>query len=542
MSIPIPLAATLITGRGSKRVTGQLRDLSFRDTAPGGFASAALSLDRPLTVQPDEIAYYGRLIISDTRHGGTVWEGRLEDPGRGAGADGQVWDLTAMGPAAHASDRTVPLIYIDRSQERWVRAEYSTQGADTQSTERGVAIPALRTMLQEGSTATTSWVASWIYRAISEAGMKLARVFTETDAGISSANWEQRVHTRTGSGASPGVAASAAWSTTSGSLAANVGGSNFSDGHDVVDLRSVRLVSSTTSASDTVWAEFFGIIIRAMLKDATGADITTGYSGVDYVLASDVVKDLLGRLLSQFDGTLASVATTSHQIEQLAYPDGVTPAQVLDDMMMLEPAYYWAAWEQTVNAKYRFEWTAWPTSIRYEADATDGFDSPGSADGLYDAVSVRWRDYRGYIRRTRRTQTVTVLSDAGITREAFVDLGDEVAGQATAERAGDQFLADHATPPNAGRLTVARPIRDLIAGRWVMPWEIRSGNLIRVRGVLPRTDALNATARDGVTVFRVRSKEYRTSSASADLELDAYSRSTARALAEVQRRAQARRR
>ena len=69
----------------------------------------------------------------------------------------------------------------------------------------------------------------------------------------------------------------------------------------------------------------------------------------------------------------------------------------------------------------------------------------------------------------------------------------------------------------------------------VEPWEIRPG-LIRVRGILPRADALNASARDGVTVMRIRAAEYRASDAAAVLELDSYAPSTARSLANLQRR------
>jgi hypothetical protein len=54
-----------------------------------------------------------------------------------------------------------------------------------------------------------------------------------------------------------------------------------------------------------------------------------------------------------------------------------------------------------------------------------------------------------------------------------------------------------------------------------MPWEIRPGNLIRVRGVLPNADSLNASTRDGVAVFRIAATEYRQSENAATLELTA---------------------
>jgi hypothetical protein len=68
-------------------------------------------------------------------------------------------------------------------------------------------------------------------------------------------------------------------------------------------------------------------------------------------------------------------------------------------------------------------------------------------------------------------------------------------------------------------------------GRQVAPWEIRPGRLIRLRGVMPHTDSLNATARNGITVFRVKSVEFNAADYTAHLELDAFAPSIVRALA-----------
>jgi hypothetical protein len=254
------------------------------------------------------------------------------------------------------------------------------------------------------------------------------------------------------------------------------------------------------------------------------------------VLASEVVNDLLGRLLPHYDGYDAEVWTTSFAIDQLAYPDGASAQKVLEDLMTIEPAYYWAAWESNSDGRYHFEWKEWPTAVRYEASAADGFDSPASAGELYNAVSVRWRDGLGVGRTTRRTQTVDILDAAELTREAYLDLSDEVGSDATATKVGDEFLAEHQRPVNSGTLTISRPILDIEMGRQVMPWEIRPGNLIRVRNVLPRVDSLNASARDGVTIFKIAAVEFNAGTAAATLELDSYPLTVARAIANLSKR------
>lgn len=540
MTLPIPLTVRLSTAKGDRHVTTEARDLSIRWTDPGGYASCRISLDRPLILQPDEIAYYGIVTVYDGRTGLVVWEGRLEDPGRSAGGDGQVWDLVAVGGQAHTRDRTLPLIYVDTTisdtyQVEKVKPGFEAGlGADPGSTTTDRQAMVFR--LPEGITVTLGDLAAMRYARVWEAGMKLARISYSWDAGGTNLSWVIQSIARTdGSFASGDTAASVTMNSAGGTSAAVVV-TNFTNGRNTVDFRFHQTAGGAVkTTNDSHWASVFNLIVRTMLYDKTGAEITTGYTG-NTVLASEIVADLLGRVLTAYDGAGATVETTTHTIDQLAYADGVDAARVLEDMLAVEAGFTWRVWERSpTTGKYRFEWVAGPSTVRYEADVLDDYDAPGSADGLFNRVMVRYVDSRGRRRSTIRTTTVTALDDAGLIRQGYLDLGDEAGTLTNAQRAGDQWLADRRYPPNGGRLRIARPILDLQAGRLVQPWEIRPG-LIRVRGVLPRPDALNATARDGVTVMRIVAAEYRASDAAAVLELDSYAPSTARALANLKRR------
>lgn len=540
MSLPIPLAVRLSTTRTDRVVTRDVRELEFRSVVPGGYASCTITLDRPLSVQPDEIAYFGKLYVYDARTGATVWEGLLEDPGRGASGNGQVWQIAAIGPSAHAHDRTVPLIYVDKSLERWTPVE--TQACPDGQVRTGndetifPGEPSMILSIPNGTPVTSSSYVSRRYLPISLAGQKLARLDYRWDTGRTDTNLHIRAFARD----------SATWATTftqirddasntaGGGSTPKVVGTDWTAGKDSCDVRWAYLGTTSQVGDDVTWAALAGLVVQATRYNASGTELLTGASyTANTVTADQVVADLLGRLLTRYDGANATIATNSYAIDQLAYPDGVTAEQVLADLMKLQSGYYWAAWESNSAGKYRFEWSAWPTTVRYEADVTDGFDSPGSALDLYNAVTVRYRGVDGSIRTVRRTQAVAALDNASITREAFLDLGDATGSSANATQAGDQFLAEHASPPNAGRLTIGRPILDVTGGRMVQPWEIRPGTLIRVRGVLPRVDALNASDRDGVTIFRVVGVTYRASTATAELELDSYPRTVAQALARV---------
>jgi hypothetical protein len=538
---PLSLAVRLVTIRSDIHIEDQIRDLTFRIVIPGGFASATFSLDRPLSVIPNEIALFGKVYVYDTRHGATIWEGLLEDPGRGASEQGEIWELTAIGPSAHVRDRFAPYILVDKSLERWHRSRYSTSAAETTVGELNDGItgadetPALIIHASEGTTITTSWAGDWIYRSILYAGQKIARIRADHREDGTSTNYKVGIWARVGNGVA-NYSQLNNWSPTPATLAANLGSSGWVIGSNAVSFRAQRDNSSTT-ADAFATAYFYNIVIRAGVKNADGTDNDSlvGYN-VNNIDPVEVVADLLGRFLPRYDGANAELIGSGVDIDQLAYPDGVTPGEVLDDLGSYDPGFYWAAWESNTAGKHRFEYIPWPTTVRYEATTVDGFNSPGSAVDLYNRVHIRWRDETGRIRNTIRTQTVPELTAAGITRQFWIDLSDETGSESNAQYTGDNFLEEHRYPPNAGTLTVKRPIVDNLTGRMVMPWELLPGHLIRVVGVVPRVDSLNPSARDGVTVFKVVSMDYSTASASATLELDSYSRTVARALASLKAR------
>jgi hypothetical protein len=541
---PLSLTVRLVAGsRTDIHIEQQIRDLSFRSTIPGGFASATFSLDRPLSTSPDELALFTRVYIYDGRHGGVVWEGQLEDPGRGAGEQGEIWELTAIGPSAHVRDRFAPYIMVDTSLERWHRSRYSTSLGQTQVGELNDGVTgadesqALMAFASEGATITTAWTCDWIYRSLHYCGHLVARIRADVIGDGTSSNYKSGIWARAGNGVAL-YSQLQNWSTVNQVLAANLGSVGWDDSADVVSFRTQRDVSATTAdAFTTVY--FYNIAVRSVVKNADGTDNLSlvGYN-VNNIDPVEVVADLLGRFLTRYDGTNAVLVGSGIDIDQLAYPDGVTPGDVLDDLAVWDPAFYWAAWESNAAGKHRFEYVPWSTTVRYEATTVDGFTSPGSAADLYNRVHVRWRDSTGRIRNTIRTQTVPELSAAvpPIVRQFWIDLSDETGSATNAIYVGDNFLAEHRYPPNAGTLTVQRPILDTFTGRMVMPWEILPGHLIRVGGVVPRIDSLNPTNRDGVTVFKIVSTEYTASSASATLELDSFSRTVARALANLKTR------
>lgn len=531
----IPLAVRVVTSRQDTPITQRLADLSFRTVFPGGFASARFTLHAPLRFQPDEIAAFARVYIYDARTGSTVWEGRLEDPGRTAGGNGEVYEISALGPSAHAKDRTMPLVYVDGRLSAFYTSVGSGRAYSVGTRESAAATNgALNISAARGSVVTQLSLGAATYDAVYIAGQDLGRIYVDWDGGFSSGNTQAELRTTEDLGATTTIT-STNISTSGGNLVAELGGSPaITSNHNRVLLVSRRSGADLNPVTDdNYWIEFFNFVVVGSRYNADGTAKTSGYT-TNTVLASEVVADLLGRLLPEFDGANASITVTTFGIQQLLYLDGANADKVFTDLMAIETSFGWEALETNpATGKHRFNWREWPTSVRYEAGAEDGLSMVGSNADLYNEVVVRYRDSLGQVRWVTRTQTVQVLTDAGKTRGGFLDLGDEVSTEDNAVQAGDEFLTEHQYAPASGRLTIARPILDTVSGRMVMPWEIRPGYLIRVRDLNPRPSVLDATARDGQTVFKIVGVDYATTDAAVQLELDAPPPSTARALSDI---------
>ena len=532
MSLQVPLEVQI----GSAHVTRKIDGLTFRKEAIGGLQSVALTLAAPLSQMA--VNALDQVRLTDARSGEIIGEARIADPGRSANDQGQRYSLMAFGPAATASDTNRMLVVIDQTMdEGWRRVKRANSaggdiGKSTKPNTDGT--DAIVAQFSQGKTVDTGNQLAVRYERIRDADQRLGSVAYDWDAGRTDANFAARVVGVLDNTPDGSAAKSSTWDTAGGSHRI-VYTTDFTIGRNQFDLEAYYSGAGTSPTTDRYWASFANIIIRSLLYDQAGGDQGNAQ---DYVKADWVVEHLLGGgWLSQFDGANASIDTSgAQQIDQMAYPDGISAREVLDDLMALEPSLYWTSGPNITGNGYQFFWKLWPTTVRYEATMEDTGDFPTSTQELYNAVTVRWRDPRGRPRRTTRTGACPILDAQGLTRTAILDIGDELGSIPNAQRIGDNFLAEHKYPPNAGTLTLARPIRDLQTGMMVDPHEIVEGSLIRVRGIESYPDALNASSNDGQTVFRIWAYDYTSETHSSRLELDTYPRTTAQALARLQRR------
>lgn len=529
-----PFTVLMLNGNRWSDITAQSSGPRWRETCPGGFHSASLrSSKRIADLVADDP--FNRIFILDSRNRSTLFEGRIEDLGRAVDAEGQWREYSIIGSGGWAQAIKRPYILLDTALDTWEPRVLSPYMRAERSNDPDTDVDALMFSIPQGANTAVSDRAAYVYAALQECGHRFGGIKYTHDSGTTGVARE--LHFRYPNGT---VVQNDTQTTTATTRGLEVT-TDFAVGA-VTDLPQLRLhvaAASTPTTGTSIWTDVYSIVVKALRKDATGANITTGADYVpDTIQAEDVVNDLLGRWFGDvYDGANASVSTAAtHNIDQWAYLDGTAGADMLSDLMALEPGFFWEARDSGLTGLgCSFAWRAWDTSHTYHAEAMN-IETPMTYADVVNEVNVRYRNEGGFTRYITDTQSVTGM---GFTRSEVIDLADELGSTANATRLASQFLAEHAAPANAGRLTVDRPVYNRVSGRYEMPWEIRTGKLIVVGGITPSRDTLNVTDRNAVTVFRIVGKDVDESGV-ATLELDTYPRTVSQALKRMARRARKR--
>lgn len=592
MSIPVPLGVRIYDHLASVDVwvTRWVDDLTFRSVVPGGFASASFRLHLPQHLYPVAAGWatrsdrlplvrlFNRVQIVDLRTSEIAWEGRIDSVAR-VTDDGFAWDIGCAGAMVSATDITKPVFYADSSTTYWLSPETRPDLNSKINWSRTDNPAGLNIVFQSGADVVANDVIGGFYHFLCfQTGQYLGR-FTVTYrsnapnvTGGTSLLSRANVYTPATSTWENGVD-----STNLG--AADVTKSNAVGGASSFTSTQAQVISLTVdsiSTNLTIPSSFTGNvswgspIVLAMRVDRNGTLLTSASNyATDYVTVSQVVEDVLGRLLNNSWTTSSGApddnpapgsvgaanayidTSDTTQITQLVYADGATAADILNDLMTVQTNAYWAIWESTNTAtnsfnaqRYRFEWATWPASWGYHASAADGLDEQPDASGVYNFVSYNytgpwsvniwmnptflqeWWDFTdpgpAPLLKNRLTRGATVKKDGIISTSQAGTLSSA-------------WLDQNGKEVNTGSITIRRPIlfydagadSNSGAGRMVDPWMIRPGKLIHITDIPPTLAIANfahgttaAPSTHAGALFKVVATNYDSSDNSCRLELD----------------------
>lgn len=593
MSIPVPLGVRLygLNKAGEQWVTRYVDDIQFRSVVPGGFASATITLRLPhgttTLASPDQRGFsqltelFTRIQIVDLQTAEIAWEGRIEDPARQVEPD--MWQIGALGSMVAATDVQRPVFYIDSSMDKWTSAEYieATGVMETAQfgywqTSKDDDKRSLKTTFQppyvaiDGQT-DFSW--RWDSHGYDQ---PIAR-FTTTHDGIGP-NSTQQPNLSVVIGIAENAAIDVTAFTAAETTKTNVIGTDYTDQNTRYIVVGSRYNNVSTggyqiTGNDSMQLNIRNPKILGMRQDRFGNKLVTktpNYVG-DYVTVAQVVEDVVGRFLvggwyeagfaTPWPGSVRPQdvyidSSDTTQILHLAYPEGATAADILNDLIgQVQTNAYWAIWESnwraddpdtsdfTSSAGFRFEFATWPSNWGYLASSQDGFEGQPNGDDVYNFVSYRYPDSADgnqYHVTTawHGSEMAPELYAGRFTRAVTVNKSDPTTG-ATAASLRDAFLGSKRKVLNAGTLTVQRPIQFYDTGansftgasRTVQPWMIRPGKLVRIADLPPRAmerdvssgSMLPSSSIDG-TLFRVVATDYSSSDNTCRLSLDQVTR------------------
>jgi hypothetical protein len=543
-STAAPLAVRVRNARYDQLITGFIvGGIQFQEADPGGFISASFTVSQRLKLRSEVLQDYSRVYVYDKRTGDTVFEGDITHPGYEFGVNGALLQVQVDGANERLNDWMGARIYCDSDLTAWTRtgtanAATSVEAADDRG---GSGADALNLNFPTDLHVDTNFRCEAIYQRIAEAGQILGRINYSWDGGHTSGSpgWLVRLLASSPSVVARSQILNVSGSTTSGAFV----GVSWADTAVYAFLQLIWTSGASgtgTSGNDIVWVSIMDLTVVAYLylKDGTRR---TGANHTDYVTAVQVWEDMLGDPLllgNTFNGPAAQLDTgIGFQSLQLAFPDGITPQGIADELMKMETnCTYLTGPSSPVDDRYSLTWLDRPFVVRYEvlvwADQLSNGTQPVEQ---YNRVVARWRTKTGNLRISVNTQTIPEMDAVGRTRTFFQDLSNISGETGNAAQMNSTVLTDHRYPLNAGQVTVTRPIVDLFTGRRVMPWEIKPAYLVRLVGVEPTPDGLNSSARNGSTVCRIVTRDYDSSTGAAILALNSIPLSMFRAITDTRK-------
>lgn len=504
-----PIAIRIVTQKVDRHISRWCSGLRFRNIDNGGDADMQVHVDLPLSALAD-LSGGDRVFVYDAS-GRTLFEGTADNPGATSDAyAGESFDLNATGMMTLATDRTRAVYYALTDLSVWgpdaASIPSSTCSVSTFPAAAGTRSgdPCVTVQVNPGQPVdSTHSIAAFRTIGLDDLGQSIAGVAFFQIGGTNDTDWLMGLWAYP---INPGDMAivMVALSATGSSWTAAPG-----DARPGLSWRLSHSGPATNVASNYYWASVGEMTIFAAITDQFGKALGSipGLLSGHPLTTKHIIADLVYRFLvinGAVDPAQVTISgTPTFSITSLAYLQGTTAQGILEDCSSYEPDHFWqttpsvpGATTDPRSAPVGFRYDDWgntpngagaPGVPRYEFSTRDGLSQPGSTFGLCNRVSVTWTDSLGQPRTTIIQSVVDALGSRQKDAPA-VSLPSGRGNLAQGVRVGQNVLTALSQPPQAGTLTVGRPVYDRAYGKWVMPWEIRAGNLglIRETGQLLR--------------------------------------------------------
>lgn len=460
------------------------RGIGFKSARFSGWTGGGCTLNRSILRDWPDLGLLDEMTITGAG-GRNAYEGRLISKPRTT-EGGHAWTIGAVGWMAHAKDRKVPLLVIDRDLSKWRGPSRAAQASRTAAGFTAID-PKIRTDVTNGAASlaleiTGAWAAgskpdcqAW-YDAgdLITIGRVRATWSRGGNVGNADTNWDWRVLLYAGDDLT-GIAGN------SGNLRAA--------GPDAVDLAATgsarfALIGLSYASGpagvdgmvyDIPWAD-----VRVI--GTHGLAIRGGTAAEEGFYASDIIRYLVENYCPKLnaDGVQESTAI----VTQLA-PGRVSP---YDAMLMCNHSLWGLeCWEgRTVHfAPTTLDDYDWQVKVS-DPGVSVSYQGP-AIEQLVNGIEVTYTDSGTQAQATLSPDQYSELRDTDVdnpfNRAGYPGYGEITISKpirkGDALAAGAAALAEYNRPRSPGTITVTGHVRDR-AGNWQPAYMMRGGERIQV--------------------------------------------------------------
>lgn len=474
--------------------------LTWTKTAPGGCLTADATIsDKGALAQLEADS---TSIISDPRTGKVLWDGYVRDPGArirpNGGRDGKV-GLAGSVQYFYDSRETYP--YVARGPGAWVDEDYTrsnvsykvTGGVSSEMVTDGGGNTreALVLQMKQGDAVYTEQARARCI-AFDASPMTLGAILyglTSRFTAGSVAPWIHRLIIGLPGGpvfhpieVDP-LPVLPAWEPVLLARAGVTAGLALGQREIRVNLMNNDLPAAGVN-TDNYRVDLTGLAVLGDRVDIDGTRQTSMLTSPHYVLAHQVVRDVLGRF-GKINPDRVNLATSTVQIEHLWFDTPTGLGDVLAGLSPYEPSWRWIL-PTSETGRYGFECGPWPSTARYVLDRERGeYAENPREDEIYNKVTVRFKGRYG------RWQSASAMADPDIhpaTKALYdreIERGVEVeidtgGSYDAAYAAALALVPQYATPDVSATYGTGMDVLDLYAGTYVHPWEVEPGYLVEV--------------------------------------------------------------
>jgi len=458
--------------------------LSFKTRQGDGFADAAVTLSRRIDQDYVDLGLLREVTVTGT-DGSVAYEGRVAGMPRSMSTSHEM-TVNMAGWMAHAKDRKITAIYVDRGLGRWGGPSVQRQINVTGLLRGGPSVSVVPDATSGAPSLQTGMVSAWATSSNSEAwydaaGIDIGSVYyaykvTPTLLATDT-NWSwYAITTTTDVATAFDASANLRAASGTGTITASVAGRKFG-------LLQLNYAAASGTGNGEAYSVYWTCLAVYGTHGLTKRGTATATDPQGFY-SSDVIRHLIATYCPKLNA--AGVQDTSYVQTQIAFLDRTFP---YDAFLSVNRPHRWllSCYDNRTVYYRPTDLTDYDWEVRLSDYGTQVSLQGDDTVNLANGIAVNYTDVTTGQHKSVTPTDDTSLADtsasnpaniAGYTLWTELDISAPITRD-MAIQMGRAALADFNAPKAPGTITVKGHIRDR-AGHWQPVWKVRADDTITI--------------------------------------------------------------